>query len=79
MDFRPYIKAKGWSLRSVWRRVGGQECHFHRVISGKVPISLDMAKKISAAVDGYLPVGFLLGIEPFAPPVQPSTPAKAAA
>ena len=73
-DFRPFIKSKGWSLRSVWRQVGGEEAHFHRVISGKAPVTQDMAEKISTATGGFLPVGFLMGIEPFTPPVHPSTP-----
>ena len=77
-DFRPYLKSKGWTLRSVWRQVGGEEAHFHRVISGKAPVTQDMAEKISAATGGFLPVGFLMGIQPFTPPAQPSTSAPAA-
>lgn len=49
-DFRPIIRAKGWSLRFVWRQVGGVEAHFHRVISGKTPTSIDYAQKIAAVI-----------------------------
>jgi len=78
-DFRPYIKSQGWTLRTIWRRVGGVEAHFHRVISGKAPMTPEMAEKIEAATNGYLPAGFLLGLKPFAAPAQPSTPAAPAA
>ena len=74
-DFRPYLKAKGWTIRFVWRKVGGVEAHFHRVISGKAKMMPDMADKIALATDGFLPAGFLLGVEPFTPPAHPQPPA----
>lgn len=49
-DFRPIIRAKGWSLRYVWRQVGGEEAHFHRVISGKIPTSVHYAQRIAAII-----------------------------
>ena len=76
MDFRPYITSKGWTLRSIWKKVGGVEAHFHRVISGKAPMTPEMAGKIEAAVEGYLPAGFLLGVKPFTLPTQDPPPSE---
>lgn len=49
-DFRPVIKAKGWTQRKVWRQVGGVEAHFHRVVAGETRTSINYAKKIAAVI-----------------------------
>ena len=54
MDFRDRIWADGKTLAEVARKVGVQEAHFHRCVSGRAPMSLALARRIDAATSGLI-------------------------
>jgi len=73
-DFRPRIFDASLTLRSIWRGVDCEEAHFHRLISGKIPCSRDMAIRIESASDGLIRAWELLGLPDGPAPVVPGTP-----
>lgn len=76
IDVRQYVWDSGLSIEEVARRVGSDGAYVHRLLSGKLPLTVSMARKLETAMEGKLTAAQMLGFAPL-PDHSPSSPAAA--
>jgi plasmid maintenance system antidote protein VapI len=66
-DLRYIIWDNGMTLAEVARKVGRTETYAHRLLSGKLNITHQMARRFEVATNGALTAGMILGFAPLPP------------
>lgn len=61
VDCRKAIWSHGITLAEVARRLGNEPSHVHHLLSGKLPVTVQMAHRIEAATDHAVTAAQILG------------------